>query len=151
MHCSIIKGGKELSTYPDFCQIQLERRTIPGETGQSFREELEEIIKKLKSSDRTFDGRVFICFERPPLETGIDESIVRSLQKTYQKVLKKKPVVTGITWWMDSALISAAGIPAIAFGPSGQGLHGAMETVDFKSVVKTASVLTRTIIEFCQT
>jgi acetylornithine deacetylase len=150
VHCSTIIGGKELSTYPDFCRIQLERRTVPGETRYSFKNELDEIIKKLKSGDQTFDGQAFIRFERPPLVTGMTESIVKSLREAYQKVLEKKPVLGGISWWMDSALISSAGIPAVAFGPAGKGLHGAEETVDFRSVVKTASVLTQTIFEFCQ-
>lgn len=151
VHCSIINGGKELSTYPDFCRIQLERRTIPGENGQSFKKELDGIINNLKCDDREFNARATIWFERPPLETRPDEGIVQSIEKAYRKVLEDRPELAGISWWMDSALISAAGIPAIAFGPSGTGLHGAVETVDFSSVVKTASVLTETIIEFCRT
>src|SRR6476469_326284 len=30
IHASIIDGGRELSTYPDSCRLQLERRTLPG-------------------------------------------------------------------------------------------------------------------------
>ncbi len=31
LHASLIEGGRELSSYPDHCTLQLERRTLPGE------------------------------------------------------------------------------------------------------------------------
>ena len=37
VHASIIKGGEELSSYPAICRISIERRTIPGESGDSGR------------------------------------------------------------------------------------------------------------------
>ncbi|HEY3315133.1 MAG TPA: M20/M25/M40 family metallo-hydrolase, partial [Bacillota bacterium] len=35
VHASLISGGIELSTYPDHCRVEIERRTIPGETRQT--------------------------------------------------------------------------------------------------------------------
>jgi acetylornithine deacetylase len=64
-------------------------------------------------------------------------------------VMNKKPAVTGATFWMDASLLSAAGIPTVVFGPSGEGLHSAVEYVDFQSVVTTANVLIETILDFC--
>ncbi len=31
LHASLIDGGRELSSYPDRCHLEMERRTIPGE------------------------------------------------------------------------------------------------------------------------
>ena len=31
LHASLIEGGQELSSYPERCLVQLERRTVPGE------------------------------------------------------------------------------------------------------------------------
>ena len=42
IHCSLISGGQELSSYPERCFLQVERRTVPGET----REEVERQIRK---------------------------------------------------------------------------------------------------------
>ncbi len=36
LHASIIDGGRELSSYPDRCRLQMERRTVVGETAESF-------------------------------------------------------------------------------------------------------------------
>ena len=32
LHASLISGGEEISMYPAHCKLQVERRTIPGET-----------------------------------------------------------------------------------------------------------------------
>jgi len=47
--------------------------------------------------------------------------------------------------------LTAAGIPTVVFGPSGNGLHSAVEYVEFDSVVKTASVLVEAARKFCGT
>ena len=41
LHASVIEGGQEYSSYPAHCRLQGERRTIPGETVDDVRRELE--------------------------------------------------------------------------------------------------------------
>ena len=38
LHASLIRGGRELSSYPDRCTLQMERRTVAGEDGGRRRE-----------------------------------------------------------------------------------------------------------------
>src|SRR5262249_50688453 len=40
LHASLIEGGRELSSYPDRCLIQLERRTLPGTSPADVEREL---------------------------------------------------------------------------------------------------------------
>ena len=47
IHASLIKGGTELSTYPDYCKIELERRTLPGESRETVAEEIGDLVDKL--------------------------------------------------------------------------------------------------------
>ena len=37
LHASLIEGGQELSTYPERCVLQIERRTLPGRDGRARR------------------------------------------------------------------------------------------------------------------
>ena len=46
----------------------------------------------------------------------------------------------GVAYWMDMALTNAAGIPTVAFGPSGGGEHADVEWVDLASVEKCVDV-----------
>jgi acetylornithine deacetylase len=50
---------------------------------------------------------------------------------------------------MDSALLSAAGIPTIIFGPGGDGAHAVVEWVDLEQVRQCSDVLLATIQDFC--
>jgi acetylornithine deacetylase len=50
---------------------------------------------------------------------------------------------------MDTQIIHGKGIPAVAFGPSGFGAHGAEEWIDLDSVFKAAEVQGYAIRKFC--
>jgi acetylornithine deacetylase len=64
-------------------------------------------------------------------------------------VLGECPPVIGVPFWTDAALLSAAGIPTVVFGPGGEGAHADVEWIDLDDVVKTVHVLLSTAIEFC--
>lgn len=149
IHASLISGGSELSTYPGYCRIDLERRTIPGETPGTILEELKSIINRISMEDDQFKAACEIMFHRPPLEVSEHETIVRSLVRSYTAILNKAPGLTGFSGWMDSAILAEAGIPTAVIGPGGEGLHAAVEYVDFDTAAVTAEILAHTITDFC--
>ncbi len=98
IHTSLIEGGQEMSTYPARCVARLERRTVPGEDGQSCRSEIEALIDS-----------VTVTLERPPSETAPDHPLSRAVMRA-----AGDPTVIGVAYWMDMALLNAAGIPCVA-------------------------------------
>lgn len=50
LHAATLKGGTELSVYAGRCVLQIERRTIPGETEEQVVVELQSIIDRLSAS-----------------------------------------------------------------------------------------------------
>jgi acetylornithine deacetylase len=46
-----------------------------------------------------------------------------------------------MTFWTDAAVLGAAGIPSVLFGPGGAGLHSAEEYVHLADVVTCRDVL----------
>ena len=149
IHASLIKGGTELSTYPDYCLIELERRFIPGETIETIQAEMQTLIDDLASKDEQFKAKFEVSFSRPPLEVARDHEIVSALNRAYANTVKKAPQFIGVGGWMDSAILAEAGIPSVIIGPAGEGFHAATEFVDFDSVKTLAKILVDTIIEFC--
>jgi acetylornithine deacetylase len=150
IHASLISGGLELSTYPDYCKIEIERRTLPNENRDVTESEIGKILKEIKERDSEFNASFDVFFYRPALEIDIEHEIVKILSAARLVVLSEKTEFVGKTWWMDSALLAEAGIPTVVFGPTGKGLHAAVEYVEFESVVKTTEVLVNTIIQFCE-
>ena len=149
IHASLIKGGTELSTYPDYCLIELERRFIPGESVKTIEEEMQTLIDDLASKDEQFKAKFEVSFSRPPLEVARDHEIVGALSRAYADTVKKAPEFIGVSGWMDSAILAEAGIPSVIIGPAGEGFHAATEYVDFESVITLTKILINTIIDFC--
>lgn len=149
IHASIIGGGVELSTYPDTCKLEAERRLIPGETKQDVEDELQYLIKTLKEGDPKFDAEYKITFFREPMEISPEEEVCQLLRQGTLDILGMEPEWVGGSGWMDTQIIHSKGIPAVAFGPTGYGLHGAEEWVDLESVYNAAKVQELVIRRFC--
>jgi acetylornithine deacetylase len=150
VHASLIQGGQELSSYPASCRLGIERRTIPDESVDAIENDLRMTLDSFAQEDPGFTATVRRLFSRDPFEERWDEPIVELAKRHVEAVTKKAPVLSGMGAWMDSALISAAGIPAVIFGPHGMGLHGETEWVDLESVQACSAVTLGMIEDFCR-
>ena len=150
VHASIIKGGEELSSYPALCRISLERRTIPGETGETTENELRAMLDALATSVTDFRYRLERGLERVPFEAKPDELIVATLRAHAKAALGREPKVRGEPFWTDCAILKEAGISSVLFGADGAGAHAATEWADIESVETLASILESTAVEFCK-
>ena len=151
VHASIIEGGRELSTYPDRCRLQLERRLIPGETSEDVDREMTILLENIVKNDSEFDASHKTTFYRGPMEISRRQPICQLLLKAGEKIMGNPPGFIGGSGWMDTEIIWQKGIPAVAFGPKGEGIHSKEEYVDLNSVFETAEVHNQVIKEFCKT
>ena len=135
VHASVIRGGVELSTYPESCVLGLERRTVPGETIELVEAQIREI---------TGGAEILTTFAREPFEVAWDEPVV-------QAVLRHAggPEVAGVPGWADSAVFAAAGIPTVVFGPSGEGAHAQVEWVDLADLERCKALYIAVARELC--
>ncbi|MEA2511102.1 MAG: acetylornithine deacetylase [Thermomicrobiales bacterium] len=149
IHASLIDGGTELSTYPDRCLLRVERRTIPGESADLVEGQLAGIVGGLAATDPHFKASVSRGLVREPFEVDINEPVVQLLTKHAAAIVGREPAIVGETGWMDSALLSAAGIPTVIFGPDGEGAHAAVEWVNLDHVEQCRQVYLAVAREFC--
>src|SRR5438309_2403368 len=75
LHASFVAGGRELSTYPDQCTLQMERRTIHGEPSRCALTEAETILNDLQREDFEFKASARFLFSRPPYLTPADHHL----------------------------------------------------------------------------
>lgn len=141
---SLIAGGNELFTYPAQCQIELVRRTLPGESAATMAAELELLLAKQRAADPRFSATLHMQLYRPPLETPADAPIVVALDAAAQSTLGHRPILVGASFWTDAALIAATGAVVVIFGPCGAGLHSDEEWVELESVQACADTLVAT-------
>lgn len=149
IHASLIIGGQERSSYPQHCSLSIERRTIPGETAQQAEAELSTILARIAASDPTFQAKVTVGLIRDPFEISFDEPIVQTVLRQATRILGYEIPEDGMTGWLDSALLSAAGIPTVIFGPGGEGAHASVEWSDILQVERCAEILAATAEDFC--
>ena len=150
VHASIIAGGQELSSYPALCTVEVERRTVPGETSEVIEAQFRTMLEKIKASDASFEYSLKMGLERVPHEVSEFELIVQTLLKNATGILEKTPKIRAETFWTDCAALRSAGIPSFLFGAAGVGAHSANEWVNLDSVTKLEEILFSTILEFCQ-
>ena len=145
MHCSMVRGGSGISTYAAECEMQIERRTLPGETPEQVLAEIEELLKRAQ-----VDGDVAITLARPPLTVAPDSAIAECARYALHQVTGRMPADAGVAYWMDAALFAQAGIPTVNFGSDGAGAHAAVEWVDINTVVQCAQALVHTALRFSE-
>jgi acetylornithine deacetylase len=149
VHASIIAGGQELSSYPARCRLMAERRTVPGETPELVGEEIAGLIEAARQGAPDLAATYSIGFSRDPFEVGAGEPIVAAVREQARRRLGREPRVYGETFWADSGLIAAAGIPALLFGPGGAGAHATEEWADLDQLEACVDVLVAVASEFC--
>lgn len=150
LHAARLQGGTEVSIYAAHCLLQIERRTIPGESEPQSTADLQAIIDRLAAEDDTFKATVKADFQREPFEVSADAPIVQALEGVMATRLGKKGGHIGQTFWTDAAIFSRAGMDTVLLGPVGHGLHSSEEWVDIQSVAELASILAETAIQYCQ-
>ena len=142
IHAATITGGTGMSTYPDRCELSIERRTIPGEKTSQVRLEIEELLGRVKITDAKFNGSIKVTMEQQPSDVPVSAAVVRALAQSLANTGVRE-LIAGMTAWTDAALLNAAGIPAICFGPGDISLaHAAEEYVPVKEIEDATRVLT---------
>jgi acetylornithine deacetylase len=142
LHASIVEGGREWSSYPDRCRLELERRTVTGESGESALAEVDAILARLAEADPSFRARARLVFSRPPYELKADDPLPRALESAAAGSGARAQTV-GMSFWTDAAVLGGAGIPSVLFGPGGAGLHSAEEYVTVADVLTCRDALAR--------
>jgi len=149
LHAATLAGGTGLSTYAASCRLQVERRTIPGESREAVTDEIRRLLRRQVERDPSFQADFEVLLVREPFEVSEDASIVRALTEASTAVLGRRPAYVGQTPWMDAALLAAAGAETVVMGAAGEGAHAKEEWVDLASVHQLARCLAEAALLYC--
>ena len=104
-----IAGGAQPNIVPDQCRIEIDRRTLPGEKDESVRREIAALLAGKKLRAKISDVKVAPAL---PLETDRNLPLVRQFFRSLGQTR-----AAGVDYFCDAAVLSAAGIPSVVFGP----------------------------------
>ncbi|MFI5178133.1 MAG: M20/M25/M40 family metallo-hydrolase, partial [Vicinamibacterales bacterium] len=140
LHASLIRGGRELSSYPDRCTLEMERRTVADEDGPAVLQEVNAILDRLKRDDPEFRAEARLVTYRPAHRLDNAHPLVTSVGAALSRAgCSSAP--TGMSFWTDAAILAAAGTPSVLFGPRGAGLHSLSEHVIIEDLYTCRDVL----------
>jgi acetylornithine deacetylase len=143
LHASFIEGGTGISTYPDRCVVRLERRTIPGESADTVMAEIRAAFERVRSRRPSFDAAATLDFVQPPSDVPASAPLVRALVEALGAAGEAPSPLEGMSAWTDAALLNAAGIPAVCFGPGDIALaHASTEYIPIHEIERATAVLT---------
>lgn len=149
LHVGRLHGGTGESTYADRAVATIEWRTPPAVPTAAVVAEVQELVDRLTAADATFRATVRVKLVRPGFELPGDSGVATAVRRAATQVLGAPPTEIGVAYWMDAALLAAAGIETAVIGPAGAGAHASEEWVDLTSVGRLAEILAAAAIAIC--
>jgi len=115
----MIRGGIRRNVIPEQCMFKIGKRYLPGDCPDAIRAELEGAIQEA-NPEAQFELRhepEFDQFDHPPLFIPNDHALPRSLGAMIEHLTGHNPTFESWGAFTDGALLQAAGIPTVIFGP----------------------------------
>jgi acetylornithine deacetylase len=140
-----ITGGTSVNTVPDCCQIEIDRRLVPGEDPQEAMKQFEVFMKKeidfpFACSEPSVALRA-LHWQGPEGTSQLIERLGKSIDQ-----VRGSHEVMGVPFGTHAAPLAAAGIPAVVFGPGDIAkAHTCDEWVALDEVEQASEILYRFI------
>ena len=148
---NLISAGVAHNVVPGECTFSVDRRLIPGETVESARAEIEEVLAVVASTDPDFRYEMVTNPQGDAIPANItpdDSPVVRAVRDSARAVTGREPEPF-VAWAgaTDGRFYRQAGIDTVGYGPGGENAHGANEAVIIDDLVTQARVYAAVITD----
>jgi acetylornithine deacetylase len=135
-----IDGGTSVNTVPDRCQIEIDRRLVPGEDGEPAVADLVAYLRGRLPSQVHF-GCSEPWLSSPALSPDLSDDLTARLGRATDAVRGSHQVV-GVPYGTDASKLAHAGVPSVVFGPGDIArAHTCDEWVPLDEVEQASEVL----------
>ncbi len=145
---SLIAGPHTPNSVPDWCEVALDRRLVPGETAESIVEGIRQVVGPLGASVeipiQPVVSHTGLKLDGPSFYPGWlieeDAEIIQVGKETYEVLWQQAPKVDVWKFSTDGTYSAGvAGIPTLGFGPQEEPyVHTAMDQVNLEKLKKAA-------------
>lgn len=152
-----ITGGDQPSTVPDVCTIQLDRRSVPGETVEQVYGELNDIIDIMAEKYPGFRATVTDMLEgdnevpHSPYYTSDDTEFVQIVKQVREELQVEERPRKGFIGWSDGGFIAGqTDSLVIVLGPGQPELcHSVKEQIAVKDLETAAAIYGGVALRYC--
>ena len=170
---SPMKGEPQLNVVPYQCRALLDIRTIPGQSHETLKKQLEDIVKaeersiceslrsgppreiiegleKGLSKGISFEAQLNIFEDRPWTRTSREEPVVQAVSRAYRSITGEDPIYDGVPGATDGTFLTAwAGIPIVTIGAGNRMIpHQKDEWISVEDLFLTAKNYAASALEF---
>ncbi len=137
LNIGVIRGGVQVNFVPDSCEIEIDRRLLPGEEPAEVLAGYQAMLDRLCEDNREMQ----VHMEPPMLVDGALETLPDAMvARTASEVLRNMGLsgeLVGVPYGSDASKLSRHGVPSIIFGPGSIDLaHAAVEYVECGDVIQ---------------
>jgi acetylornithine deacetylase/succinyl-diaminopimelate desuccinylase-like protein len=138
-----IEGGQSVNVVPDWCEIEVDRRVIPGENPldcpTQAREFLRDALGGLESIEFTAPW-----VNMPALVSRVEPHDLDVIREIVRDVTGRAPSTGGVPYGTDAGPLSQAGLRCLVFGPGDIAqAHTKDEWIELEQVQQAAEVYYR--------
>jgi acetylornithine deacetylase/succinyl-diaminopimelate desuccinylase-like protein len=126
-----IRGGEKVNIIPASCLIEVDRRTVPGETEGSVTETIAAAVELARERFPEIDASIELAFSAMPFEVPADALLVKEAVESVAEARNGTAEVIGFRGASDARFIADTGADVIVCGPGQIELaHTAQESID---------------------
>ena len=134
----VIEGGQAVNIVPDRCRIEIDRRTLPGETEDEILQSVRHVLREVPNWE--FEPpHIFIRGMEVPEDHPFVERLAAAInERTGGCILETAQYAT------NAGVYNKSGIPTIVFGPGDIAqAHTSAEFVEIDQVIRCSEILAR--------
>jgi succinyl-diaminopimelate desuccinylase len=134
-----IHGGVKVNIVPATCVIEIDRRSVPGETKDSVIRSVEAAVDLAREVYPDIDAGIEVLFNADPFEIPESSQVVQEVATAVGDATGREPVMMGFRGASDARFIADTGAEVVLCGPGDIALaHTASESVDLDEVTTGA-------------
>jgi acetylornithine deacetylase len=113
---NVIRGGNQVNVIPAHCEIEVDRRVVPGEDPATVVPAVEALLAELRREQPGLVVEQGEAYLDPPLDPAGGEALAAGVGQVLAEMgLPAEP--TGVYYGTDASQFSAIGVPAVVLGP----------------------------------
>ncbi len=144
----VIRGGVQVNFVPDRCEIEIDRRLLPGENREQVLADYQRLVDKLAADQAGM--RVVMhppMLSDRPLETNSSSPAVQTMVRVLEQLGLDRELV-GVPFGSDASKFAAIGIPSMILGPGSiDQAHAAEEYIECSQVVQAVEIYRQFLIQ----
>jgi succinyl-diaminopimelate desuccinylase len=147
-----ISGGAKVNIIPAACTIEVDRRSVPGESVESVNRSIQEAIGLARNRFPDIDARVELMFNAEPYEVDEKSTVVKAVATSVAEATGAEAQVIGFRGASDARFLFEAGADVVLCGPGQIELaHTANESIALLELERAAIAYALSFARLLQT